>query len=102
LATVTAFTVAHSITLAAATLGLVIVRSAPVEATIALSIVFLASELLRDPTPLSDITQYYPWLVAFIFGLLHGLGFAGAAEIELLMAKFHSPYFPSRWESSGG
>ena len=84
LATVTAFTVAHSITLAAATLGFVSVRSAPVEATIALSIVFLASELLRDPAQRSDITQYYPWLVAFSFGLLHGLGFAGAlAEVGL-------------------
>ena len=84
LATVTAFTVAHSITLAAATLGFVNVRSAPVEATITLSIVFLASELLRDPAQRSDITQYYPWLVAFSFGLLHGLGFAGAlAEVGL-------------------
>ena len=84
LATVTAFTVAHSITLAGATLGFVNVRSAPVEATIALSIVFLASELLRDPAQRSDITQYYPWLVAFSFGLLHGLGFAGAlAEVGL-------------------
>jgi hydrogenase/urease accessory protein HupE len=84
LATVTAFTVAHSITLAAATLGFVNVRSAPVEASIALSIVFLASELLRDPAQRSDITQYYPWLVAFSFGLLHGLGFAGAlAEVGL-------------------
>jgi hydrogenase/urease accessory protein HupE len=84
LATVTAFTVAHSITLAAATLGLVNVPAAPVEATIALSIVFLASELLRDPTRRSAATQTYPWLVAFSFGLLHGLGFAGAlAEIGL-------------------
>ena len=84
LATVTAFTVAHSITLAAATLGLVNVPAAPVEATIALSIVFLASELLRAPTRRSAITQTYPWLVAFSFGLLHGLGFAGAlAEIGL-------------------
>ena len=97
LATVTAFTVAHSITLAAATLGLVIVRSAPVEATIALSIVFLASELLRDPAQRSDITQYYPWLVAFSFGLLHGLGFAGAlsevglphGEIPLALFSFN-------------
>jgi hydrogenase/urease accessory protein HupE len=84
LATVTAFTVAHSITLAAATLGLVNVRAAPVEATIALSIVFLASELLHSPTSRSGITRTYPWLVAFTFGLLHGLGFAGAlAEIGL-------------------
>jgi hydrogenase/urease accessory protein HupE len=84
LATVTAFTVAHSITLAAATLGLVNVPAAPVEASIALSIVFLASELLRGPTGRSDVTRSYPWVVAFSFGLLHGLGFAGAlAEIGL-------------------
>jgi hydrogenase/urease accessory protein HupE len=83
-ATVTAFTIAHSITLAAATLGFVHVPAAPVEATIALSIVFLASELLRDPANRSTITQGYPWVVAFSFGLLHGLGFAGAlAEIGL-------------------
>jgi hydrogenase/urease accessory protein HupE len=84
LATVTAFTIAHSITLAAATLGLVNVPAAPVEATIALSIVFLACELLRAPALRSDVTRAYPWLVAFSFGLLHGLGFAGAlAEIGL-------------------
>lgn len=84
LLTVTAFTLAHSITLAAATLGFVNVPTAPVEATIALSIVFLASELLRDPRQRSEITQTYPWLVSFSFGLLHGLGFAGAlAEIGL-------------------
>ena len=83
LATITAFTLAHSITLAATTLGLVNVRSAPVKAAIALSIVFLA-ELPRDPAQRSNITQYYPWLVAFSFGLLHGLGFAGAlAEVGL-------------------
>lgn len=84
LATVTAFTLAHSITLGAATLGFINVPSPPVEATIALSIVFLASELLRDEAGRSDVTRYYPWLVAFSFGLLHGLGFAGAlAEIGL-------------------
>ena len=80
-ATVTAFTVAHSISLTAATLGLVHVPSAPVEATIALSIVFLATELARDG---KGMARTYPWLVAFCFGLLHGLGFAGAlAEIGL-------------------
>jgi hypothetical protein len=78
LATVTAFTLAHSITLAAATLGLVNVPAAPVEASIALSIVFLAGELLREPARRSGVTVSYPWLVAFSFGLLHGLGFAGA------------------------
>ncbi|MBV8937865.1 MAG: HupE/UreJ family protein [Alphaproteobacteria bacterium] len=84
LATVTAFTLAHSITLAAATLGFVRVPAAPVEATIALSIVFLARELSRGESLRSAVTQSYPWLVAFSFGLLHGLGFAGAlAEVGL-------------------
>jgi hydrogenase/urease accessory protein HupE len=83
LATVTAFTLAHSITLAAATLGFIRVPAAPVEATIALSIVFLATELVRGDAPRS-VARLYPWLVAFIFGLLHGLGFAGAlAEVGL-------------------
>jgi hypothetical protein len=85
-ATVTAFTLAHSVTLAAATLGFVHVPSAPVEATIALSILFLASELARQPIAASssamdaraDLTARFPWLVAFSFGLLHGFGFAGA------------------------
>jgi hypothetical protein len=84
IATVTAFTLAHSVTLAAATLGFVHVPSAPVEATIALSILFLASELARQPLPSApsagraDLTARFPWLVAFSFGLLHGFGFAGA------------------------
>ena len=83
-ATVTAFTLAHSVTLAAATLGFVHVPPAPVEATIALSILFLASELARQPFASSsadaraDLTTRFPWLVAFSFGLLHGFGFAGA------------------------
>jgi hydrogenase/urease accessory protein HupE len=82
--TVTAFTVAHSITLSAATLGIVRVPAAPVEATIALSIVFLARELLSGEAERSRITRSYPWIVAFSFGLLHGLGFASAlAEIGL-------------------
>jgi hydrogenase/urease accessory protein HupE len=80
-ATVTAFTLAHSISLAAATLGFVHVPAAPVEAMIALSIVFLACELVRDG---GGMARAYPWLVAFCFGLLHGLGFAGAlAEVGL-------------------
>jgi hypothetical protein len=83
LATVTAFTLAHSITLAAATLGFIRVPAAPVEATIALSIVFLATELVRGGAR-HTVARSYPWLVAFSFGLLHGLGFAGAlAEIGL-------------------
>ena len=84
LATITAFTLAHSITLAAATLGFIHVPAAPVEATIALSIVFLASELVRGDGARGVATKSYPWLVAFSFGLLHGLGFAGAlAEVGL-------------------
>jgi hydrogenase/urease accessory protein HupE len=85
-ATVTAFTVAHSITLGAATLGFVRVPPAPVEAVIALSILFLASELARrhalstgaGAAGAGDLTERFPWLVAFSFGLLHGFGFAGA------------------------
>jgi hypothetical protein len=83
-ATVTAFTVAHSITLGAATLGFVHVPPAPVEAVIALSILFLASELARrraaanDQNGAASLTARFPWLVAFAFGLLHGFGFAGA------------------------
>lgn len=97
-ATVTAFTVAHSITLGAATLGFVNVPGAPVEATIALSILFLATELARQRTPAGrlandrvgenglngarraadSLAARFPWFVAFSFGLLHGFGFAGA------------------------
>jgi hydrogenase/urease accessory protein HupE len=76
--TITAFTVAHSITLALATLGIVHVPSAPVEATIALSIVFVASEILRSRRGQRGLTESAPWLVAGTFGLLHGFGFAGA------------------------
>jgi hydrogenase/urease accessory protein HupE len=76
--TVTAFTVAHSITLAAATLGLVHVAQAPVEATIALSIVFVAAEIIHGAHRQPRLAARAPWLVAFVFGLLHGLGFAGA------------------------
>ena len=84
LMTITAFTVAHSITLAAATLGLLWVPRPPVEATIALSIVFLASELVKVNRGLPSLTARYPWLVAFAFGLLHGVGFASAlAEVGL-------------------
>ena len=77
-ATITAFTVAHSITLAAATLGFVNVPQSPVEAVIALSIVFLALELLRIRSGKQTLTERSPWTIAFAFGLLHGLGFAGA------------------------
>jgi hydrogenase/urease accessory protein HupE len=75
--TVTAFTISHSITLTAATLGFVHVPQRPVEAVIALSIVFVAAEIVRIYRGLESITARAPWLVAFTFGLMHGLGFAG-------------------------
>jgi hydrogenase/urease accessory protein HupE len=78
LITVTSFTLAHSITLAAATLGVLWVPGPPVEAVIALSILFLASELIKINRGLPSLTARYPWIVAFTFGLLHGFGFAGA------------------------
>ncbi len=77
-ATVTAFTVAHSITLAAATLGWVHVAQAPVEATIALSVMFVAAEVLHAAQGRAGLAARAPWVVAFVFGLLHGFGFAGA------------------------
>jgi hydrogenase/urease accessory protein HupE len=84
IATVTAFTVAHSLTLVAATLGWVHVPGPPVEAAIALSIVFVAGEIIRARQREPGLTQRYPWVVAFTFGLLHGLGFASAlAEVGL-------------------
>jgi hypothetical protein len=76
--TVTAFTAAHSITLGLATLGVVHVPSAPVEAVIALSIVFVAAEIVRAGRGRAGVTTRAPWVVAFTFGLLHGFGFAGA------------------------
>jgi hydrogenase/urease accessory protein HupE len=86
LKTITAFTVAHSITLSAATLGFVRVPQTPVEAVIALSILFLAVELAnsRRGETETGLTEKYPWLIAAIFGLLHGFGFAGAlSEVGL-------------------
>jgi hydrogenase/urease accessory protein HupE len=76
--TVTAFTVAHSITLAAATLGFVHVPQKPVEATIALSIVFVAAEIVHGRQGRPGLTERAPWVIAFTFGLLHGFGFASA------------------------
>lgn len=78
LATVTAFTAAHSLTLAATTFGWVQVPQAPVEAVIALSIMFVAVEILHRHQGRAGIATRKPWIVAFVFGLLHGLGFAGA------------------------
>lgn len=85
--TLTAFTLAHSLTLVAATLGWIAVPTPPVEAIIALSIVFVAAEAVRaerSADASAAITVRAPWIVAFVFGLLHGLGFAGAiAELGL-------------------
>jgi hydrogenase/urease accessory protein HupE len=76
--TITAFTVAHSITLGLAALGMVRVPSAPIEAVIALSIVFVAAEILRAQAGKPGLASRAPWFIAFAFGLLHGFGFAGA------------------------
>lgn len=84
IATVTAFTIAHSLTLAAATIGFVHVPGPPVEAAIALSIGFVAAEIVRSRQGVAGLTERFPWLIAFVFGLLHGLGFAGAlSEVGL-------------------
>ena len=95
--TITAFTVAHSITLGAASLGWLHVPQAPTEAVIALSILFLAGELAREHDARRGLMNGYPWLVSFLFGLLHGLGFAGAlrevglpeADIPLALISFN-------------
>lgn len=84
LVTITAFTAAHSLTLAGATLGWLHVPGPPIEASIALSIVFVASEIVHARQGRYSVTQHYPWVVAFTFGLLHGFGFAGAlAQVGL-------------------
>ena len=76
--TITAFTVAHSITLTGAALGYLSLPQPPVEAVIALSIAFVARELLMMKPGERRLSEAYPWAVAFSFGLLHGFGFAGA------------------------
>jgi hydrogenase/urease accessory protein HupE len=78
--TVTAFTLAHSITLAGATLGLIYVPPALVEALIALSIVFVAAEIIHLRRGRNTLTATRPWLIAFAFGLLHGFGFASVLD----------------------
>jgi hydrogenase/urease accessory protein HupE len=78
--TITAFTVAHSITLTFATLGWVALPSGPVEIMIAFSIVLVGAEIVRMERGRTSLTIEWPWLVAFAFGLLHGFGFAGALE----------------------
>jgi hypothetical protein len=76
--TITAFTVAHSITLAIATLGVAEVPALPLNAAIALSILFLGPEIVRVWRGETSFTIRHPWVVAFAFGLLHGFGFATA------------------------
>jgi HupE / UreJ protein len=86
--TITSFTAGHSVTLALASLGVVHAPQAPIEAAIALSIYFLAVELTRARKDERTLTQRAPWAVAASFGLLHGLGFAGAlAEVGLPTAE---------------
>ena len=77
-ATITAFTLAHSITLTAATFGWVTLPAKPVEALVALSIVLVATEIVRMERGRTSLAITRPWLIAFAFGLLHGFGFAGA------------------------
>jgi hydrogenase/urease accessory protein HupE len=79
--TITAFTVAHSITLALVTLGVVAIPTAPVEASIALSILFLGVEAMRARRGQPSFAARQPWVVAFAFGLLHGIGFAGGLSL---------------------
>jgi hypothetical protein len=88
--TVTAFTAAHSLTLTAATLGFVHVPSAPVEAVIALSIVFVAAEIIHTRGGRGGLTTRAPWIMAFAFGLMHGFGFAGALS-EIGLPQAHIP-----------
>lgn len=95
--TITAFTLAHSLTLALATFGALSLPPPPVEALIALSIAFVAAEILRSSPRLgaaavqpTSLTARAPWLVAFAFGLLHGLGFAGALG-EIGLPQAHVP-----------
>ena len=95
--TVTAFTAAHSITLAVATLGYASVPVAPLNAAIALSILFLGPEIVRSWRGETSFTIRHPWVVAFVFGLLHGFGFASALtgaglprqELPLALVSFN-------------
>ncbi len=97
LETVTAFTVAHSITLALATLGVARVPVVPLNVAIALSILFLAPEVIRARRGGTSLTIRHPWLVAFAFGLLHGFGFASGlvsmglpkSEVPLALLLFN-------------
>ena len=85
--TITAFTVAHSLTLGLATLGLVQAPIRPIEAAIALSIIFIAVEIVHAGQGRLGLAARFPWVVAFAFGLLHGFGFAGALSAVGLPPK---------------
>jgi hydrogenase/urease accessory protein HupE len=95
--TISAFTAAHSITLAIATLGYASVPAAPLNAAIALSILFLGAEVVRSSRGETSLTIRHPWVVAFAFGLLHGFGFASGlttiglprTEIPLALLMFN-------------
>jgi len=95
--TITAFTIAHSITLACAVLGIFPVPGPPIEVLIALSIVFLAREIIMGHRGQQTLVHSKPWLIAFAFGLIHGFGFAGAlgelglsnADIPLALLFFN-------------
>jgi hypothetical protein len=97
LKTITSFTVAHSITLAIATLGFASAPVPPLNAAIALSILFLGPEIVRRWRGQTSFTIRHPWVVAFAFGLLHGFGFASGltamglpkAEIPLALLLFN-------------
>jgi hydrogenase/urease accessory protein HupE len=85
--TITAFTCAHSLTLASAALGILTLRPPPVEASIALSIVLVANEAIN---PRETLARRFPAVLAFLFGLVHGLGFAGALK-EIGLPQAHLP-----------
>lgn len=97
LKTVTAFTVAHSITLALASLGIFQLARPPIEVAIAMSILFLAPEILRQRRGETSFTLRHPWVVAFAFGLLHGFGFSSVlidaglprSEIPVALLSFN-------------
>ncbi len=98
LLTITAFTAAHSITLAFSALGIASAPQPPVEALIALSIMFVASEIVRSSC--GNLSSRYPWLVSFLFGLLHGFGFGGALrEIGLPQKDVPLACSPLIWAS---
>lgn len=94
---VTAFTVAHSLTLIATTLDVVRLPSKPVEALIALSIILIAVEVVKSDRNEQSLSQRVPWVVAFLFGLVHGFGFAGALheiglpanDVPLMLVSFN-------------